>query len=201
MPLSPTEYQSQTQRSRVPLLFWLACVVIALCVLGLIVGAPLAAASNHQQFAVAIYHSFKTLCHQLPERSFFIAGHQFAVCARCTGLYGGFALVLILFPLIRSLHSNAVPQAKWLFLAAAPLAIDFSLTFFGIWENTHTSRLLTGMLLGGVTVFYVMPGILELAQRVSLVSPQSTIEGTFTLVSPEAIATAPSDYSAPQRRI
>jgi uncharacterized membrane protein len=201
MPLSPTEYQSQTQRSRVPLLFWLGCVAIALCVISLIVGAPLAAASNHQQFAVAIYHSFKMLCHQLPERSFFIAGHQFAVCARCTGLYGGFALLLLLYPLIRSLHSTDVPKVKWLFLAAVPLGIDFSLTLFGIWENTHTSRLLTGMLLGGVTVFYVMPGILELAQRASRVGPQSTIEGTFTLVSPEAIAVAPSDYSAPQRRI
>ncbi|HEV8136731.1 MAG TPA: DUF2085 domain-containing protein [Pyrinomonadaceae bacterium] len=201
MPLSPTEYQSQTQRSRVPLLFWLGCVAIALCVISLIVGAPLAAASNHQQFAVAIYHSFKTFCHQLPERSFFIVGHQFAVCARCTGLYGGFALLLLLYPLIRSLHSTDVPKVKWLFLAAVPLGIDFSLTLFGIWENTHTSRLLTGMLLGGVTVFYVMPGILELAQRASRVGPQSTIEGTFTLVSPEAIAVAPSDYSAPQRRI
>jgi len=167
----------------------------------LIVGAPLAAASNHQQIAVAIYHSFKTFCHQLPERSFFIVGHQFAVCARCTGLYGGFALLLLLYPLIRSLHSTDVPKVKWLFLAAVPLGIDFSLTLFGIWENTHTSRLLTGMLLGGVTVFYVMPGILELAQRASRVGPQSTIEGTFTLVSPEAIAVAPSDYSAPQRRI
>jgi hypothetical protein len=116
-------------------------------------------------------------------------------------LYGGFAVVLLFYPLIRSLHSTDVPKAKWLFLAAAPLGIDFSLTFFGIWENTHVSRLLTGMLLGGVTVFYVMPGILELAQRASRVSPQSPIEGTFTLVSPEAIAAAPSDYSAPQRRI
>ncbi len=201
MPLSPAEYRSQRQRSRMPFLFWLACVAIVLCVIGLIVGAPLATASNHQQFAVAIYHSFKTLCHQLPERSFFIAGHQFAVCARCTGLYSGFALVLVLYPLIRSLDSVDVPPVRWLFLAAAPLALDFSLTFFGIWENTHTSRLLTGMLLGGVTVFYVMPGILELAQRVSRVAPHSKTEGTFTLVSPDAIAAAPSDYSAPQRRI
>src|SRR5690242_15368141 len=201
MPFSPTEYRSQTRRSHLPLLFWLGCVAILLSVIGLIVGAPLAAASNHQQLAVAIYHSFRTLCHQLPERSFFVAGHQFAVCARCTGLYGGFALVLLLYPLIRSLHSTDVPKVKWLFLAAAPLAVDFSLTFAGIWENTHTSRLMTGMLLGGVMVFYVMPGIMDLAQRASRVSPQSRIEGTFTLVSPEAIAAAPSDYSAPQRRI
>ena len=201
MPLPPTEYRSQTQRSRLPLLFWLGCVAVVFCVIGLIVAAPLAAAYNHPQFAAAIYHSFKTLCHQIPERSFFIAGHQFAVCARCTGLYSGFALVLLLYPMVRSLHSSDVPKVRWLFVAAAPLAIDFSLTFFGIWENTHTSRLLTGMLLGGVTVFYVMPGILELAHRASRVSQQIPIEGTFTLVSSESIAAAPSDYSAPQRRI
>jgi uncharacterized membrane protein len=178
--------------------FWLACVGIVFILVSSIIGAPLAAAYDHPKFAFTVYYSFAPLCHQLPERSFFIAGHQFAVCARCTGLYAGFALVLLLYPLIRSLHSTDVPQVRWLFLAAAPLAIDFSLTFFGIWENTHTSRLLTGLLLGGVTVFYVMPGIVELAHR--LQSQQRKVTGTFT-VSSEAIAAAPSDYSAPQRRI
>jgi len=201
MPLSPTEYRSQIQRSHLPLVFWLACVAIVFIIVSSIIAAPLAAAHDHPKFAFAIYYPFAQLCHQLPERSFFIAGHQFAVCARCSGLYGGFALVLLLYPLIRSLHSTEVPQVRWLFLAATPLAIDFGLTFFGLWENTHTSRLLTGLLLGGVTVFYVMPGIVELAQRVSRVYPQGRVEGTFTLVSPEAIAAAPSDYSAPHRRI
>lgn len=27
------------------------------------------------------------ICHRKPERSFFIKGHQFPVCARCTGFY------------------------------------------------------------------------------------------------------------------
>ncbi len=27
------------------------------------------------------------ICHRMPERSFFIKGHQFPVCARCTGFY------------------------------------------------------------------------------------------------------------------
>ncbi|HEY5404910.1 MAG TPA: hypothetical protein VIK24_18700, partial [Pyrinomonadaceae bacterium] len=71
----------------------------------------------------------------------------------------------------------------------------------GIWENTHTSRLLTGMLMGGVTVFYVMPGLVELAMRVSRKPQQKDPSPTFTFVSPEAIAAAPSDYSAPERRI
>jgi hypothetical protein len=84
-----------------------------------------------------------------------------------------------------------------LLLAAIPLLIDFSVTFFGFWENTHTSRLLTGALLGSVTVFYVMPGIIELSLRSRTTHPQVT----FTLASPERIASAPSDYSAPERRI
>lgn len=201
MSLSPAQYRSQTSRSHLPFLFWLGCVVIALAALTSIVAAPLAAANNHPQLALLIYHSFGNLCHQLSERSFFIAGHQLAVCARCTGLYGGFALLLFLYPLIRPLQTTAVPQSKWLFLAALPLAVDFSLTLLGIWENTHTSRLLTGMLLGGVTVFYVMPGIVELAQRAGGVAPKRNSESTFTLVSREAIAAAPSDYSAPHRRI
>ncbi|WP_407424883.1 DUF2085 domain-containing protein [Methanobrevibacter sp.] len=33
------------------------------------------------------------VCHRMPERSFFIGGHQFPVCARCTGFY----ITLILY--------------------------------------------------------------------------------------------------------
>jgi uncharacterized membrane protein len=202
MPLSVAEYRPQSKKTRLPFLFWLICVAIALSVLCLIVGAPLAAANNHPHLAFAIYRPFGAFCHQLSDRSFFIAGHQFAVCARCTGLYAGFALFVVLYPLIRPLRATVLPQPKWLFFAAVPLAIDFSLTLFGIWENTHTSRLLTGMLLGGVTVFYVMPGIIELAERASArVTPGARTEPTFTLVTPEAMSAAPSDYSAPQRRI
>jgi uncharacterized membrane protein len=34
-----------------------------------------------------IYAAGGLICHQRPERSFFLDGHQFPVCARCTGLY------------------------------------------------------------------------------------------------------------------
>jgi len=88
-----------------------------------------------------------------------------------------------------------------LILAALPLAIDFSLTFFGIWENTHTTRLLTGALLGSVAVFYVMPGIVDLSLRSLTRQTHSPRPVTFTLASPDRIAAAPSDYSAPERRI
>jgi uncharacterized membrane protein len=197
MPLSIAEYIPQRNKTRRPLIVWLISLAVAFSIVGMILTAPLAAASNHASLALTIYRPFSTFCHQLPERSFFIAGHKLAVCARCSGLYGGFALVLLLYPLIRPLRSTVLPQPKWLFLAAAPMAADFSLTFFGIWENTHLSRLFTGVLLGGVTVFYVMPGLVELSLRITRTKPQELL----TISSPEAIAAAPSDYSAPERRI
>ena len=151
--------------NRKPFVFWLGTAAMIGFLVSLIVVAPLAAASGHNELAGVIYHAFSPLCHQRPDRTYFIAGYQFAVCSRCTGLYAGFAFTLLLYPLIRSLKTTVMPPRIVLLLAALPLAIDFSVTFFGFWENTHTSRLLTGALLGSVTVFYVMPGIVEVSLR------------------------------------
>lgn len=194
-------YIPQIVPTRRPLLFWLASAATVSALVSLIVVAPLAAGGGHNGLAFAIYRAFGTLCHQIPERSYFIDGHKLAVCSRCTGIYAGFAFTLLIYPLVRSLRNTATPPRSLLILAALPLAIDFSLTFFGIWENTHTSRLLTGLLLGSVAVFYVMPGIADLSLRALTKQSQEPRPATFTLASPERIAAAPSDYSAPERRI
>ena len=172
---------------------WLISTIVVFAIVSLIVIAPLTAQSH---LANSIYGGFAVVCHQLPERSYFIFGHKLAVCSRCTGLYAGFALTMLLYPLLRPLRSVDWPPPVWLVLAAVPMAIDFGLTFLGIWQNTHTSRLLTGLLLGGVSVLYVMPGVAELATRKTRAK-----RPTFTLASPERMASAPSDYSAPDRRI
>ena len=191
-------YVPQVVQSRRPLVFWLISVAAVLLLVSLIIIAPVAMANGHTDVALGVYRAFGTFCHQRPDRSYFIDGHKFAVCSRCTGLYFGFALTLLVYPLIRSLRNAATPRLIFLLLAALPLAIDFSLTFLGLWENTHTSRLLTGALLGGAAVFYVVPGLVELSARAS---PAQPAPATFTLASPERIASAPSDYSAPERRI
>ena len=197
------QYLPQVVPTRRPLVFWLVSVAVVTWIVSLIVVAPVAAAGGHNEIAEGIYRGFGIFCHQRPDRSYFIEGHKLAVCSRCTGLYAGFAFTLLIYPLVRSLRSVATPPRKILFLAAVPLLVDFSLTFFGIWENTHTSRLLTGALLGSVTVFYVMPGIADLSLRGLRLSKRLSTPRppTFTLASPESIAAAPSDYSAPERRI
>jgi uncharacterized membrane protein len=161
----PSEYVPQRVTDRPTLLVWIVVAVGAFLVSGTIVAAPLSLASGHDSVALTIYAAFSHFCHQIPERSFFIAGHRFAVCARCFGLYAGFTAATLCYPLVRSLRRTDTPPRGWLFVAAAPLAIDFSLTYFGLWENTHVSRLLTGVLLGAVSVFYVMPGLMELSTK------------------------------------
>ena len=194
------QYVPQVVPTRRPLVFWLISAATVSFLVALIFVAPLAAATGQNGVAQAIYRAFAIACHQLPDRSYFIDNHKLAVCSRCTGLYAGFAITLLVYPLVRSLRTTTTPRPMYLVFAAIPLVIDFSLTFFGLWENTHTTRLLTGALLGSVTVFYVMPGISDLSLR-ALAKPQPAKQPTFTLVSPETIAAAPSDYSAPERRI
>ncbi len=146
---------------------WAITATIALALVATIVGAPLAQSTGHAAFAATIYKAFSFVCHQIPERSFHLAGHQFAVCSRCTGLYSGFAVAALVYPLARSLTRTDTPRRLWLILAAVPLLIDFLLTYFGLWSNTHLSRFSTGALLGAVAVFYVMPGLVELSSTIT----------------------------------
>jgi uncharacterized membrane protein len=197
MPLSADQYFPQTATIRRPLFGWLIVTVGTLFVVSLILAAPLLAADGHTTAAQNIYHSFSFVCHQIPERSFFINGHKLAVCSRCTGIYFGAMLMLLLYPLVRSLRLVHTPPRKWLIAAAIPLVIDFLLTFLGIWENTHTTRFVTGFILSSVVVFYVMPGVVELSLRKRGTSSARKIATGVT----KPIPVGPSDYSAPERRI
>ena len=160
----------KAQKEKV-LSIWLGCTVVVLAILSLILIAPLTAGSQ-PQFARSIYGGFALLCHQLPERSYFIAGHKFAVCARCTGLYAGFAFTFLLYPLLRPLRAIDWPPPVWLVLAAVPMAIDFGLTFFGIWENTHLTRFVTGMILGVACATFILPALVDVVRNLSRIPPK-----------------------------
>jgi len=146
---------------------WAIIATIALALVAMIIGAPLAQASGHPAFASPIYKAFSFVCHQIPERSFHLAEHKFAVCSRCTGLYAGFAVAAFVYPLARPLQRTETPSLLWLILATLPLGIDFALGYFSIWDNTHWSRLLTGALLSSVAVFYILPGLIDLSSAIA----------------------------------
>lgn len=87
------------------------------------------------------------ICHRKPERSFFIKGHQFPVCARCTGFY----ISLILY-FIYTYYSFVDYNFTLLTLAAIlliPATIDGLTQFLEYRESNNTLRFITG-LLGGL---------------------------------------------------
>jgi uncharacterized membrane protein len=192
-------------QSRRPLVAWGVAAAFVLALVALIVAAPLFLAHGDEPLARGIYHSFSSVCHQIPERAFHLAGHPLAVCARCTGLYLGLAAGILLFPLVRPLRTTATPARFWLFVAAAPTVIDFSLGFLGVWQNTHLSRFVTGALLGAVAALFIVPGIVDLGRmsfrrgRVGHDAAERLPATARNIAAPGP--GAPSDYSRPASRI
>ena len=71
-----------------------AAAALAGAAAGWAVAIPMvpAAASVWPTGAAVLYAVGALVCHQLPERSFHADGHQWLVCARCSGLYLGAAV-------------------------------------------------------------------------------------------------------------
>lgn len=205
MYIPANQYVPQCVPDRRPLIMWSLALLGAFIFVGLVVVAPLAQANGMQWLSFTVYETFSHVCHQTPERSFYVAGYPLAVCARCTGLYVGFAAAVAFYPVMTSLKRTDTPERKWLFIAVAPLAIDFALGFFGVWENTHLSRSLTGALLGAVSVVFILPGLVQLSLYQRFFGPGSAghvdLKASFSSATSQQVSAAPSDYSAPLRRI
>jgi uncharacterized membrane protein len=126
------------------------------------------AAYGDALWAARLHHCFAALCHQIPSRSFTLYGHVVAVCARCMGIYGGLVLGILVYPCFRAYQDRELPARRYLLFALAPTAIDFSLGLLGVVNNTHFSRLLTGMIAGIALPFYLLPALVCLAQDLVL---------------------------------
>lgn len=165
MPDSIENYTPQTiiaGQKRRAFCIWSVTFFIVLLWVSAILAAPLAKINGASEFADAIYSFFSHICHQISARSFHIHEHQFAVCARCFGFYAGFLLGIGVYPLFRSLENTDSFPRFWLFAAMIPIAVDWSLTIFGIWENTHLSRTITGGILGLACAFFIIPALVEI---------------------------------------
>jgi uncharacterized membrane protein len=146
---------------------WLATVGGVGLWLGVIVIAPLMQANGISQFSSPIYHFFSYICHQIPERSLHIDGHPMAVCSRCFGVYFGLLVGIVVYPLMRPIDETEPVARIWLFLSLIPITVDWSLTIFGIWENTHVSRFVTGMILGVSCAIFIVPALVEVVRNLT----------------------------------
>jgi len=80
-------------------------------------------------------------CHQLPERSFFIRGYQFPVCARCTGVILG-QIAGVCFYFVFEL------PPMWTCAFCGVMFLDWLIQRIKLRESTNLRRLLTGLLCG-----------------------------------------------------
>jgi uncharacterized membrane protein len=144
---------------------WTVTLAITAVWVLIIVSPPLLMNSGFS--AAPIYSFYSYICHQIPERSFHLFGHQFAVCSRCFGVYFGLLAGIATYSLWRPVDSIEPLPRFWLFLSMLPISIDWSLGVFGIWENNHASRFITGTILGVACAVFIMPALVEIVRNLT----------------------------------
>lgn len=170
MPAQQDDYRSQAVLSgfrRQAWRAWAVGVAIVFIWNAAILLAPLLKAGGLEGASSPIYHFFGFVCHQIPQRSFHIDNEPFAVCSRCFGVYFGLLSGFVIYPIWRRLDDIEPLPRFWLFLSLIPITIDWSLTIFGIWENTQLSRVITGLILGFVCAVYIVPAIVEITRNLA----------------------------------
>jgi len=118
--------------------------------LGLFIGlpylAPLLAHANYSAPAQYIYWVYRLFCHQLPARSFFVFGHQAALCHRCTAIWATFFAGGLLYILVR--HRLKPLPFRWWILALIPVGLDGGTQLVGPLYQILPGWWLTGFAIG-----------------------------------------------------
>jgi uncharacterized membrane protein len=140
---------------------WLAMAnVIVIVFSTLPFAAPVLAAYGYDQISTAIFQAYSLTCHQMPERSFFIMGHQMAYCERNTAIYLTMALAGLAYTRLRTRGLRPLPL-RWYLALILPMAVDGFTQLFGWRESTWLLRVLTGTLFGAATIWLCYPILQE----------------------------------------
>jgi uncharacterized membrane protein len=164
---------------------WLALVNASLAlVLALSFLAPLLMRQGYTGAGNLLYWLFRPMCHQLPERSFFLGGPQLwytyaelashlggdvplryvgdpqlgykmAMCQRDVAIYAGWLLAGLAFALYRR-QSRSI-RWRWLVLASLPIGVDGLLQLSGLVESNWQRRVATGLLFGIGLIWVAFP--------------------------------------------
>ena len=162
----PVAFHSRLKAQAVKV--WLiGCAVVLAWVL-LILAPPILKANGFTTISTPLYSFFSLMCHQMPDRSFHLEGEKFGVCSRCFGVYFGLFFGFVIYPLWRRIDETEPISRIWLFLSLIPIGVDWSLGVFGLWENTFTSRFITGLILGAACATYIVPAIVEITRNLTV---------------------------------
>jgi uncharacterized membrane protein len=137
--------------------------------------------------AKVIYFVYRPLCHQLPERSFFLGGQQHVYsaeelgdagveihplsrdlgnetvgwkvgfCQRDVAIYGSILLAGLVYGLVRRRWVGWKMPFRYYLLFLVPMGIDGLLQLFGVRESNWILRTITGAIFGIGSVLFAYP--------------------------------------------
>jgi uncharacterized membrane protein len=102
--------------------------------------------------SAAMYSIGSLICHQRPERSFWLAGQQLPVCARCIGIYAGVVLGAGAAPFLGRVRRPRF----WIVLSTLPAVVSLLVEWAGMVRPPNGLRATTGVVAGGVIAAVVL---------------------------------------------
>jgi uncharacterized membrane protein len=102
------------------------------------------------------------ICHQLPERCFFVDQVPLSLCARCVGFYG--AIFAVSLALLLARRRPQLPLI-WGLALALPGLVDVVFDFGAATAAANLIRLGTGFAAGAGVTAYAYPRYLDLISR------------------------------------
>lgn len=100
---------------------------------------------------------FEGMCHQIPDRSFWIGGQPMAVCARCLGVYTALFLFAAVVPWIQAASRLSDRYLRTFLVGVlAANAMDVLASISGLWQNIPITRFVLGSGIGGLAILYLI---------------------------------------------
>ncbi len=146
-----------------------------------ILAAPMLKHGGLHGSADIVYSFFSRICHQNDARSFHVEGEKSGVCIRCSAIYFGFLAGLLLMPLSGALRRKHIPKPVLMIAVIIPMLIDVMLNDTGLHASTTITRVVTGLLFGGVMPWCIVPLLIEAcSQLIYRKKIQSLDSGAYT---------------------
>ena len=101
-----------------------------------------------------------SVCHQLAERSYFYEDVQMPLCARCIGIQFGFAVSFFFLMTGSRRFASGLPSVRQMVALSAVMSlflVDAVLSYSGLSYSTNLRRTLSGLCLGVVIPFILVP--------------------------------------------
>jgi uncharacterized membrane protein len=104
--------------------------------------------------AVLVYGIGSVVCHQRPERSFHLGATVLPVCARCTGIYAGAAVAVIVSLVLAHRRAYEPSRARMMMaLAATPALLSLVYEWTTGVTPSNALRASTGICLGAAVAW------------------------------------------------